>query len=184
MLGQSPYELWVRRLREWGRDPTTPLDDLPALTGKEEFTPEFFTRFVEHLMNAQSAFMDVFQERLQQVFDQPGDLQTIARSYHDLQYLYARRFTFARHRGLPKDISDQLVKGAKADLREIQRQVEETVGKNKGSGALSSTNDLERVIKDNSLLQLLNADFSVAPLKGDGIKERVNLIPTYDSNKG
>jgi hypothetical protein len=67
-------------------------------------------------------------------------------------------------------------------LKEIQRQVEEAVSKNVGQGSLTSTNDALRIVKENSLLQLLNADFSVAPSQG-GVKERLNLIPEYDPNK-
>ncbi|MDR0513538.1 MAG: hypothetical protein LBG81_00040, partial [Coriobacteriaceae bacterium] len=201
MIGQTPYEAWVRRLREWAKDPDTPLDDLPALAGDDRMTPEVYERLIDHIERANRGFMDVFGKRLQDVFKDP-DGQAIARAYHNLQYLYARRLAFALHPGLPEKISSELLRVAEEDLKDIQAEVERMVGQDKGRGSVNDASNLLRIIKQNSLLQLLHVAPGSAPdgaatgqtdkdqagigqgnlgaATAGNIKSQVNLIPTYD----
>jgi hypothetical protein len=180
MLSQSPYEAWVRRLRAWGKDPTTSLADLPAIAS-DEFSPDSFSRLIDHIMKANKAFMDLFSERLQKVFEE-GDPQLFARGYHNLQYFYAHRFELARHPGLPKEISAELEKAARADLESIQAEVEQIVVSHSSRSVAVQNDDTLRIVRENSLKQLLRMDAPLTPDDSGSIKAKVNLIPTYDPN--
>jgi hypothetical protein len=180
MIGQTPYEAWIRRVRDWAKDPDTPLEDLPSLAGDDRITPEVYERLIDHIEKAQAAFMDLFVKRLQDVFSEANE-QLLARAYHNLQYFYARRLAFARHPGLPEKLSQELLRVAEQDLKDVQAQAEKLVAENSGRGSVNNTEHLLRIIRQNSLLQVLHA----APAVGEvvdagGMKSQVNLIPRYD----
>jgi hypothetical protein len=190
MLGDTAYEQWVRRLRDWGKDPNTSLDDLPPLFSDDRVTRDVVDRLVAHILKAQDAFLKQFKARLDAAFEET-DAQAFARAYHNLQYFYARRLNLARHPGLSADLQQALEQSAVTDLHETQRQVEEGAGRDRGRGSIAGNNDMVAIVRKNSLLQILQAynqppTSSAAVIPGaavSGIKSQTNLIPVYDPNQ-
>ena len=183
MSGATSYEVWARRLRQWAKDPDTPLADLPSMANDSYITKDSMDRLVDHILKAINSFMDLFSKKVDEAFDAP-DLHELAQRYHNLQYFYAKRLMLSRHPGLPAELSRAMVEGAETDLRSIQKQLEEAASKQSGRGSIGAgVSDVVMVVRNNSLLQILNSTASLTPTQGTGcVKQQVSLIPTYDPN--
>jgi len=172
VFAETKYELWVRTLRVWAKDPQTPLDDLPEIA-EDEWSPDTWDRFLSHLQKALTSFSDAFMEEVQNVLID-SSLDELARNYHNLQKRYFPRFVLSQHKGLPPSLTEKLTQRAVEDLETIQNEVEKAVTKNTNRGSLIGENEILSIIKQNSLMQLAHQ------LQGGSITK---LIPQYDPYK-
>lgn len=160
----SAYEAWVRRLRTWSRDPTTPLHDLPVLR-HDTFTAETYNRLLTHLEKALGAVGDRWAEGLTRAFSQVQSNHEFARELVNLRAVLARRLQLASHPHLPPALRDPLTRETLRSFEDLQKELEEQIS------ALSRENHvpqqqvelLLRVVKDNPLSRIVDMDI---PLDG------------------
>jgi hypothetical protein len=153
----SAYETWVRRLRQWQRDPATPLDDLPVLE-HDTFTPATYQRLLTHIEKALEAVTTRWSERLSVAFRRNGAGHDLARDLVAIRPLLARRVQLATHPHLPEALRGPLQRDCTQTLTRLQEELEEMVKDLRRDGKLraSDADELLRTVRENSLVRVLN----------------------------
>lgn len=155
----SAYEVWVRRLRQWQRDPSTPLHDLPVLE-HDTFTPATYQRLLTHIEKALETVTARWSARLAEAFGRASVGHDLARDLVGLRPMLARRVQLAHHPHLPPALSDALRRECSETLSRLQSQLEEEVERLGRDGRLSrtDTDQLLRTVRDNSLVRVVEMD--------------------------
>lgn len=120
------YEQWVLTIREWEKDPTVSLANLPLLT-TESFNPATFKRLLKHIDRALNKVDLRWNESLQKALEQ-------ARNTHELElalvqsrnHLY-RRIQLCNHPSLPEEIRTSLMNDTRAKITDWQQQLESSL---------------------------------------------------------
>lgn len=160
----SAYETWVRRLRAWQKDPTTPLQDLPVLE-HDTFTPASYQRLLTHIEKALEAATRRWSDRLEAAFTRHSGGHDLARDLVTIRPLLARRVQLATHPHLPEGLRGPLRQECTATLERLQEELERMIGDLGRDGKLSSqdTDQILRTVRENSLLRVMDMDI---PLDG------------------
>lgn len=155
----SAYEIWVRRLRQWQRDPATPLHDLPVLE-HETFTPTTYQRLMAHIEKALEAVTKRWSERLAAAFSRSSSGHELARDLVTLRPLLARRVQLALHPHLPPALRDALRRECAETLGRMQTDLEEDLRRLGKDGKLSraEVDSLLHTVRDNTLLRVMEMD--------------------------
>lgn len=155
----SSYEVWVRRLRQWQRDPATPLHDLPVLE-HGTFTPITYQRLMTHIEKALEAVTKRWSERLAAAFSHSSSGHELARDLVTLRPLLARRVQLAHHPHLPPALRDVLGRECIETLSKMQTELEEDLKRLGRDGRLSRTDvdTLLTTVRENSLLRVMEMD--------------------------
>jgi hypothetical protein len=165
----SVYEQWVLGLRAWRSDPSTDLSHLPALD-ETSFPPATYDRLIDHLNEAINAFMAAWNDQLLGAVRSATDTHALARALVDARRGLAHRLVLARHPSLPETIRRQLLTQAEADIRGLQRQLEERaehVAESASSLGRTEREAALRLHRENSLTAVLDPAFSL-----DGVDDR------------
>lgn len=153
------YETWVRRLRAWQKDPSTPLHDLPVLDDAS-FTPATYQRLLTHVEKALDVVTRRWSERLEAAFGRHAPGHDLARDLVAIRPLLARRVQLATHPHLPEGLRRPLRKECEQTLARLQEELEDTVTDLRRHGRFPSTDvdQLLRAVRENSLLRVLEMD--------------------------
>lgn len=177
LIAPTPFETWVRTMKAWAIDPTTPLDHLPPLTD-ETFTPATYQRL---LVYVKDALETVTQKWLTELGRALSTWRTPFELAHDLVQLrasLARRVQLSRHPSLPPAIRTAYIREVERAIRGYQADLEESVATILAHGHLS-TNDREQVLRalqENSFLRVLD----MAVTQG-GERQAVTPLPVVET---
>lgn len=173
LVGPTPYETWVRTMKAWAEDPTTPLDHLPPLAD-DTYTPETYERLLVYVDEARTKVTDAWVQELQRALSRWRTSFELAHDLVQLRASLARRVQLARHPSLPPTVRDVFTREVERAITRYQSELEESVQDSLKRGNLS-TNDKEQVlrtIRENSFLRTLD----VATTQ-DGRRQEVAPLP-------
>lgn len=158
------YETWVRRLRAWQKDPSTPLHDLPVLDDAS-FTPATYQRLLTHIEKALETVTRQWSDRLTAAFARHLGGHDLARDLVAIRPLLARRVQLATHPHLPDGLRGPLQQECARTLSRLQEDLESMVTDLRRDGRLGSVDadELLRTVRENSLLRVMDMDI---PLDG------------------
>lgn len=162
-MSDGLYEIWVRALRNWAKDPTYDLSELPPLS-VDSFTPSTYQRLLSHLHEAMSQRMQEWSADLEKSLSRASGDYAIARELVRLRAPLARRVQLANHPGLPAELSEALTKQARDDIEKLQEQLEANVMK-AAQGSVSSrarNEQLLALVRENKLTAVLNSNYEGA----------------------
>ncbi|WP_367767908.1 hypothetical protein [Arthrobacter sp. HS15c] len=174
LAGNSVYETWVLTLRQWQKEPLTPLDRLPPIK-EEDFSPGTWARLLAHIDAAITQVMNDWQASLSKAVGTARSDQDLGRELVQLRRILARRVQLARHSSLPDRVRNALSADAEASILTLQSDLETNVSKSAADGRVdpSAADRLLGVVRTNSLIHVLTLetvqDGSVAapaPLQG------------------
>lgn len=154
----SAYETWVRRLRQWQADTTTPLDDLPVLD-HDMFTPSTYQRLLGHIEKALEVVTQRWSERLVAAFGASSG-HDLARNLVALRPLLARRVQLAQHPSLPPVLRQALTKESSQTLARLQEELERDIERLGREGRMSrpDTETMLRAVRENSLERVVDME--------------------------
>lgn len=160
-VGNTAYETWVRTLRAWAEDQSTPLNHLPQLAD-DTFTPETYRAFFGYLSAALDAVSKRWVKGLDRAWSTSDTPFVLARELIQLRAVLARRVQLARHPALPPAIRDILEKDLVSSVQRYQRELEDNVRKSTATSRLDAKEreSLLTVVRENSFLKVL--DYGVA----------------------
>lgn len=155
LVGATAYETWVRTLRSWTRDPTTPLDHLPQLED-DTYTPETYARLFEYVNTALAAVTERWSQGLV-ASAAVSDPHELARELHRLRAVLARRVQLARLPAHPPGVRAILEEDLRATVTRLQREMEDGVRKQGHRARLdiAAQERLLRVVRENSFVAVL-----------------------------
>lgn len=157
--GNSIYETWVMTLRQWQKEPLTPLDRLPPLK-EEDFSPGTWARLLDHIDAAITQVMNDWQASLSKAVGTARSDQDLGRELVQLRRILARRVQLARHASLPDRVRNALSADAEASISRLQSDLEKNVSKSSADGRVdpSSADRLLGVVRTNSLVHVLTLE--------------------------
>lgn len=159
--GHGVYETWVLALRQWQKDPLTPLDHLPRLE-QEDFSPGTWTRLLSHVDSAITHVMNDWQAALSRTLGTARSDHELGRDLVQLRRILARRVQLAGHVSLPPRVRDALSADTKASILRLQADLEKNVAKSAADGKvdLAAADRLLGIVRTNSLVHVLTLETS------------------------
>lgn len=157
--GHGVYETWVLTLRQWQKDPLTPLDHLPRLD-EADFSPSTWARLLSHVDAAITQVMSDWQASLSRAVETARSDHDLGRDLVQLRRVLARRVQLARHVSLPPRIRDALSADAKASILRLQADLEKNVSKSAADGKVdpAAADRLLGIVRTNSLVHVLTLE--------------------------
>lgn len=141
LIGSSTYETWRLTLDTWQRDPTTPLDHLPAWD-ETTFSPQTSSRLLTHVNTALQAVIDRWGQQLSPVLSRPTSAFELGRDLVSLRASLARVFVLAGHPSLPEKARTTMLGEVERVAAEAQRDLENGIRRQlTGSGSGKGTLD-------------------------------------------
>jgi hypothetical protein len=174
----TAYETWVRRLRAWTADISTPLDDLPPLA-LESLPPATWDRFIQHLKKDLGRVMQDWANLLGQRLGAARSDVERSGALLDARRLAARRLMIAKHPGLPQQLRDALWDMLADTIRGVQDQLEAAATRRDGRD-LDNLGASQRLAlhRGNSLATILDPTF---PLEGFAQGRHEVSLPAEDA---
>ncbi|MEI2648073.1 MAG: hypothetical protein V9G15_03440 [Dermatophilaceae bacterium] len=161
-VGTTAYEVWVRTLRAWAADPTTPLTGLPRLAD-DTFTPSTFEHLRGHIDKALQAVTSRWIDGLTKAMGKSHDPHLFGTELVQLRAVLSRRVQLSRHPSLPPKLAEFYEQEVQAAIAQYQRDFEEGIRKNSTDRARFDPRHQEavlRVVRENSFTRVL--DYGVA----------------------
>lgn len=157
--GHGVYETWVLTLRQWQKDPLTPLDHLPQLD-EVDFSPSTWARLLSHVDAAITQVMRDWQASLSRAVAASRSDHDLGRDLVQLRRVLARRVQLARHVSLPPRVRDALSADAEASIHRLQADLEKNVSQSAADGRVdrAAADRLLGIVRTNSLVHALTLD--------------------------
>lgn len=135
LTGTSIYETWVKTVRAWATDPTTPLTHLPPLAD-DTFTPETYQRLIAHLTSALDTVSTRWAQALSTSVATVTDEHDLARELIALRSLLARRAQLSLHPSLPPGARKPFEENLRDSIRRYQSDLEKAFAPDRTSARL------------------------------------------------
>ncbi len=166
--GAGHYEQWASRVQAWGRDASTPLGDLPALTD-DTFDQETCLRLIAHVNDAIGTFMKRWQRELSDGIARARTAHELGSELVRLRHLLEPRMTLVNVPPWPAPIRDALRGALVSDVEGIQRELEQAFGRSVARGQYDRghSDALVEVIRRNPLTALVP---SAPPAAGGALR--------------
>lgn len=189
--GHGVYETWVLTLRQWQKDPLTPLDHLPQLD-EVDFSPSTWARLLSHVDAAITQVMRDWQASLSRAVAASRSDHDLGRDLVQLRRVLARRVQLARHVSLPPRVRDALSADAEASIHRLQADLEKNVSQSAADGRVdpAAADRLLGIVRTNSLVHVLTLetvqDGSAAapvPLQAQHLREAATASPSPEGTQ-
>ena len=180
LIAPTPYETWVRTMRAWTSDPTTPLDHLPALAD-DTFTPQTYERLMVYVRAALEAATDRWVKELGRALSSWRTPYDLAQDLVQLRSSLARRVQLSRHPSLPPTLREVLGKDAERSIRRYQAEIEDSIQESLARSTMSKTDreHVLRVVQENSFTRSLDVAVTQS-----GVRQTVSALPVVTPPAG
>ncbi len=162
--GATAYEIWVRTVRAWAVDPTTPLNTLPRLAD-DTFAPDTYQRLIGHIMKALDAVSLRWSQGLERAMGKSHDPHLLGTELVQLRAVLARRVQLSRHPALPPKLAEALERNLQETVAQHQRDLEKGIARHSEERTRFDPRHQEavlRVVRENSFLSVLDYAISYA----------------------
>lgn len=154
--GAGHYEQWASRVQAWGRDASTPLNDLPVLTD-DAFDQDTYLRLIAYVNDAIETFMKRWQRELSDGIARARTTHELGSELVRLRHLLEPRVALVNVPAWPAPVRDALWNALVTDVDGIQRELEQLFGRSVARGQYdrAQSDALVEVVRRNPLTALV-----------------------------